>query len=115
MVSIPRARPSAPALEPVPKFQQNLNQVRCGPGELMEHVEQPVDPGDLPSSAVMLGTQGTALGPFWCSRRAARPASGTGAECGVSVAPLSPSAVCTGGAGDFSSPGTEAPSRLRGD
>lgn len=33
----------------------------------------------------------------------------------VSVAPLSPSAVCPGRAGDFHSPGTKSPSRVCGD
>lgn len=75
VVSILRARPSTLALEPIPKFQKNLNQVWQGAGELMDHTEQPTDLGDLPSAAVTLGALGTALSPFWCSGRAARPHS----------------------------------------
>lgn len=73
MVSILCACPSTPALESVPEFQKNLNQVCWESGELTDHVEQLMDLGDLPSPATMLGTPGAALGPYWCSGHAALP------------------------------------------
>lgn len=70
VVSVLHACPSTPALEPVPKFQKNLKQAWQGSGELMKHKEQLMDSGDLPPSAVTLGTQAVGL---FSTEGAARP------------------------------------------
>lgn len=71
----------------------NLKQAWQGSGELMKHKEQLMDSGDLPPSAVTLGTQAVGL---FSTEGAARPPIPTAAAPGlgtVLVAPLSLSAV----------------------
>lgn len=64
VVSVLHAHPTTPAMEPVPKLQKNMKQVWQGSGELTKHMEQLMDSGELPPSAVTLGTLAVAVGLF---------------------------------------------------